>query len=122
MDRKSTILALVAGLALSATAPLAMAGDRDGYDGWRHDCGCQSEDVHLGGDFFADSGGVGPAFIEAGGSGGAGVIAFAGANAFASSSASASASARVSVNVQVRQHMMQMHMMKMKMMPHYGKW
>ena len=66
--------------------------------------------------FFADAGGVGPGFIEAGdGGGGGGFIAErGGAIAFANARASASASASASISVAVmnRNHMMQMRMMR----------
>ena len=67
------------------------------------------EEIRLGGDFFYNEGGVGPAyappvyssggFVVFDGGGFGGGFARAGAGAFASASASASASARVSVRV-----------------------
>jgi hypothetical protein len=66
--------------------------------------------VALPASFFEDTGGVGPAFIEAGGGGGGFAIEEA------SAQASASASASASVSIDVREHMMKMRMMKMQMM------
>jgi hypothetical protein len=57
--------------------------------------------------FFADSGGVGPAFIDTGGGGGGGFIEQGGASA----SASARASVSIAVSFMNRNHMNQMHMM-----------
>ncbi|HLI67449.1 MAG TPA: hypothetical protein VKU90_13895 [Caulobacteraceae bacterium] len=126
MDRKKALIPALAAAAMFAASPLAIAGDRDGDDGWAHhgchcDCGCEgAQEVHLGDGFFADAGGVGPAFPESfsGGGGAAEAITFAGANA----SAFASASARVSVAIRVQNHqmmMMKMHMMKMRMPKHW---
>jgi hypothetical protein len=70
---------------------------------WREDdCGCYGE-IRLNDAFFADSGGVGPAWIGGGGGGGGGfALVGGGASAGAGASASASASARASVNVSIR--------------------
>ncbi len=41
MDRKTTFLAVLAGLALAASATLAFAGDRGSHEVWRTErCGC----------------------------------------------------------------------------------
>jgi hypothetical protein len=119
MRPKITPLVWLAGTILLAAAPVAMAGDRDGQDGWDRpacncDCGCrQSEEVRLPDSFFYDNGGVGPAYADYGPSGGAETIVFEGARTSASASASAeaaaSASARAFARVQVRQPMMHMH-------------
>jgi hypothetical protein len=132
MDRKTVFLAMLAGLTLAASAPLALAGDRQGDDGWRSNdqyCGCAppvvrreiviheappEETVHLSDAFFADSGGVGPTFIDTGGGGGG--FAIAESNANANASASAFASAQVSVQVNERQRMMRQRMMQMRPM------
>jgi hypothetical protein len=58
--------------------------------------------------FFADSGGVGPAFIDTGGGGGGFVIAQGGAQAFAG--AHASASATINIGFRGRGHGMPPHM------------
>ena len=62
--------------------------------------------VSLPSGFFADSGGVGPAFIDTGGSGGGFAIEEGGAQAFAS--AHASASATISIAFRGRGHGMPM--------------
>ena len=54
--------------------------------------------------FFADAGGVGPAYMNGGGGGGGYVVMGSGASAGASAFASASASAHVSVSVHGRSH------------------
>ncbi len=129
MDRKRFV-PLFAAAVVALGAPAALAGDRAADDGWaahehadcRCDCGCTQE-VHLGDGFFADTGGVGPAFpasYDGGGGGGAEAFGFAGANAGAFASASASARVSISVNFQNHQ-MMKMHMMKMHM-PKKGYW
>ncbi len=59
--------------------------------------------MHLPDSFFADSGGVGPDFINGGGGGGGGFVVV-GSGARAGAFASASASARVSVGVRARGH------------------
>ena len=124
MNTRNSLMAILAGAAFAASAPAALAGDRDGWQE-RPDCNCacacQNETVQLPASFFEDTGGVGPAFIDTGGGGGGGFV-FAGAAAEASASAFASASARVSVNFRFREHQ---HMPPMKMMPHKGyggKW
>jgi hypothetical protein len=118
---RSTItpLAWLAGAVLLAAAPVAMAGDRDGDDGWDRpacncDCGCRhSEEVRLPDSFFYDTGGVGPAFVDYGSSGGGATIVFEGENSRASASASAQAAASARAfafaRVQARQHMMPSH-------------
>jgi hypothetical protein len=83
--------------------------------------------VQLPDTFFADAGGVGPAFVDYGGGSGGGVAiveANAGGRASAFASASASASARISIAFNAQQHMQHMQMMKMHMgkMSHGGKW
>ena len=61
------------------------------------------ETVNVPDSFFADTGGVGPAFADYGGGGGGGYVIAEG-GAFAGASASASASARVSVSIGFRGH------------------
>ncbi|HXQ47844.1 MAG TPA: hypothetical protein VN806_14590 [Caulobacteraceae bacterium] len=118
MRRMIAPLALLAATTLIAAAPAAMAGDRDGDDGWDRpacacDCGCEhAEEVRLPDSFFYDDGGVGPAFVDYGSSG-AGTVVFIGArgsvSASASASARASASAHVFARVQAHQGMMRSH-------------
>ena len=147
MDRKTTFLAVLAGLTLTASATLAFAGDRGGHYVWRTEhCGCVvhvrhfvrhvrhiervqvryvaplpppppvverevevvDNSVSLPGGFFADSGGVGPAFVDFGGGGGGGVVIAQG-SAFAG--ARASASANISIAFRGGGHMRPMHMM-----------
>src|SRR5580698_10610482 len=117
MRRMIAPLALIAATSLLAAAPVAIAGDRDGDDGWDRpacacDCGCEhAQDVHLPDSFFYDAGGAGPAFVDYGSSGG--TIVFIGArgsvSASASASARASASAHVFARVQAHQGMMHSH-------------
>jgi hypothetical protein len=119
MRRMIAPLALLAATSLLAAASVAIAGDRDGDDGWDRpscacDCGCEhSQDVHLPDSFFYDAGGAGPAFVDYGSSGGAGAVFFIGArgsvSASASASARASASAHVFARVQAHQGMMRSH-------------
>jgi hypothetical protein len=123
MNTRTSLMAILAGASLAASAPAAMAGDRDGWQE-RPDChcacACQNETVQLPASFFEDTGGVGPAFIDTGGGGGGGFVfvgAAAGASASAFASASASASAKVSVGFAFHGHQ---HMPPMKMMPHKG--
>ncbi|HEY3890266.1 MAG TPA: hypothetical protein VGL73_16945 [Caulobacteraceae bacterium] len=151
MDRKTTFLAVLVGLALAASASMATAHERTRVYWTTRPCGCvvhvrhvvrlhrvahvpvryvaplppapppvvverevdvvdNSVALPLG--FFADSGGVGPAFIDTGGGGGGFVIEQAGAQAFAG--AHASASATISIAFRGRGH----NMPPMKMMPH----
>lgn len=76
------------------------------YDDHRYACPTDCGEIRLDDSFFADAGGVGPAFIGRGGGGGGGAFVIAGSGASAGSSAaasaSASASARASVNVSIR--------------------
>jgi hypothetical protein len=67
------------------------------------------DSVSLPGGFFADSGGVGPAFIDTGGGGGGGFVITQG-QAFAGAHASASASATISIAFRGRGHGMPPHM------------
>jgi hypothetical protein len=153
MDRKTTFLAALAGLALVASASTASAGERTRVYWTTRPCGCVvhvrhvvrvhrivrvpvryvaplpsapppvverevevvDDSVALPVGFFADSGGVGPAFIDTGGGGGGFVIEQG--QAFAGAHASASASATISIAFRGRGH----NMPPMKMMPHgYG--
>jgi hypothetical protein len=156
MDRKNALLAVLVGLALAASASMAVAHEHTRVYWTTKPCGCVvhvrhvvrvhrivhvavryvaplppapppvvereveivDNSVSLPVGFFADSGGVGPSFIDAGGGGGGFVIEQA--QAFAGARASASASASVSVAFRFRGHNMP-HMPPMKMMPHgYG--
>jgi hypothetical protein len=117
MRSKITPLAWLAGAVLLAAASVALAGDRDGDEGRPTcdcDCGCgHSEEVRLPDSFFYDNGGVGPAYVDYGSSGGAETLVFDGART--SLSASASAQARASARafafarVQAHQGMMRSH-------------
>ena len=119
MRRLIAPFALLAAASLLAAAPIAVAGDRDGDDGWDRpacacDCGCEhSQDVHLPDGFFYDAGGVGPAFVDYGAATSGGTFVFIGArgsvSASASASARASASAHVFARVQAHQGMMRSH-------------
>ena len=129
MDRKNALLALLAGLAKTASASMASAHDLTRVYWTTRPCGCvvhvrhvvhihrvvrvpvryvaplppapppvverevevEDNSVGLPLGFFADSGGVGPSYIDAGGGGGGFVIAQGGAAAFAGAHASASA-------------------------------
>jgi hypothetical protein len=119
MIRKTALVALLAAASLFGGVRIAAAGDRDGDDGWRpasHDCSCdcgceRNEDVRLPASFFYDYGGVGPAFMDYGSTGGT-IVVVDRANLSARSSASAGAHASAFANVQVRVNrgMMHMHM------------
>ena len=77
---RNTALAALAGLFLLSAPAAALAGGDDGWTssdraGCPCDCGCgRSNDVHLPDGFFAGAGGVGPAFVDYGPTGGAEMI------------------------------------------------
>jgi len=149
MDRKTTFLAVLVGLALAASASMATAHERTRVYWTTRPCGCVvhvrhvvrvhrivrvpvryvaplppapppapppvverevevvDDSVALPVGFFADSGGVGPAFIDTGGGGGGFVIEQG--QAFAGAHASASASATISIAFRGRGHNMPPH-------------
>jgi hypothetical protein len=151
MDRKNTLLAVLVGLALAASASMASAHERTRVYWTTRPCGCVvhvrhvvrvhrvvhvpvryvrplppplppvvvererevevvDNSVSLPGGFFADSGGVGPAFADFGGGGGGGFV-ITQAGGFAGARASASASANISIAFRGRGHgMPPMHM------------
>jgi hypothetical protein len=143
MDRKTTFLAVLVGLALALSASAASAREVTRVYWTTKPCGCVvhvrhvvrvhvhhvvrvpvryvapplppapppvierevevvDNSVSLPGGFFADSGGVGPAFIDTGGGGGGFIFAGGGAQAFAG--AHASASATISIGFRGRGH------------------